>query len=109
MKTHAQIDRRSLELARAVVRKIDADPRHRGLEHARGVCRRWQARQPAAVHREWLDILSRPWEEVRRVLLDDSEHGRRLRQSDPFCGILTPQERWAIYRSFGRVCVQKRR
>ena len=99
MKTHAEIDRRSLELARAVVSKIDADPQRRGLEHARGVCRRWYARDPAPAHREWLDILSRPWEEVRRVLLEESERGQRLRQSAPFCGILTPQERWSIYRS----------
>jgi len=35
---------------------------------------------------------------VRAVLLDESDEGQRLRQSDPFCGVLTPRERWEIYR-----------
>jgi hypothetical protein len=39
-----------------------------------------------------------PWEEVRRILLEESDEGQRLRQTDPFCGILTPAERWEIYR-----------
>ena len=43
-------------------------------------------------------ILERPWAEIRSILLDDSEEGRRLRQNDPFCGVLTPAERWDIYR-----------
>jgi hypothetical protein len=37
---------------------------------------------------------------VRAVLLDESDEGQRLRQSDPFCGILTPEERWKIYREY---------
>ncbi|MEW6754483.1 MAG: hypothetical protein AB1505_26405 [Candidatus Latescibacterota bacterium] len=100
MKTHQQIDARSLALARAVVARIDADPRHEGLEKARHVCRRWAAGRPEACHREWLEILERPWSEVRELLLEDSETGRRRRQSSPFCGILTPAERWGIYRDF---------
>jgi hypothetical protein len=101
MKTHEQIDRRSLLLAKAVAGKIDADPKRKGLDLARSVCERWLARQsggPAV--REWREILKRPWSQVRRVLLDESEEGQRLRQSTPFCGILTPKERWDIYRTF---------
>ena len=52
------------------------------------------------IRREWLQILEQPWEQIRQVLLDDSEMGRRLRQNDPFCGILSPQEHWAIYRTY---------
>lgn len=97
MKDHQAIDRRSLEMVTRIVAKIDADPSREGLAHARRVCERWvsQGRIPA---REWLAILDRPWSEIREILLDDSEEGRRLRQIDPFCGILTPQERWTIYR-----------
>jgi hypothetical protein len=47
-------------------------------------------------------ILQRSWPEIRTNLLDDSEEGRRLRQNDPFCGILTPVERWEIYREAAR-------
>lgn len=97
MKDHHAIDRRSLEMARRIVAKIDADPARAGLDHARDVCRRWVERGNRSA-REWMKILEGPWSEVRAILLDDSEEGRRLRQTDPFCGILTPAERWEIYR-----------
>jgi hypothetical protein len=86
MKTHEQIDERSL------------DPTRQGLEKARITCRHWFEQRPSPSVREWLQLLQRPWEEIREILLDASENGRRLRQSDPFCGVLTPHERWDIYR-----------
>ncbi len=95
MRDHEAIDRRSLEMARRIVAKVDDDPRH--LEHARGVCARWVERGNVPA-REWAEILRRPWPEIRAILLNDSEESRRLRQNDPFCGILTPRERWEIYR-----------
>ena len=97
METHQDIDRRSLEMARQIVAKIDADPQRAGFERAKSVCRRWveMGNVPA---REWLQLLERPWEDVRSILLDESDEGQRLRQNDPFCGILTPNERWQIYR-----------
>lgn len=97
METHQGIDRRSLEMARQIVAKIDADPHRAGLERAKSVCQRWvdMGNVPA---REWLALLDRPWEAVRAILLDESDEGQRLRQNDPFCGILTPAERWEIYR-----------
>lgn len=97
MRTHQAIDRRSLEMARRIVAKIDADPARAGFERAKRVCRRW-AEMGNIPAREWLPLLERPWEDVRRILLDESEEGQRLRQNDPFCGILTPRERWEIYR-----------
>jgi hypothetical protein len=97
MKDHDAIDRRSLAMARQIVAKIDADPRREGLEHARSVCARWVERGNVPA-KEWLEILRSPWSEIRTILLDDSEESRRLRQSDPFCGILDPRERWEIYR-----------
>ena len=101
VKTHDAIDNRSLTMARRIAAKIDRDPAREGLEHARKVCARWvgQGNVPA---KEWMAILQRPWPEIRGILLDDSEEGRRLRQNDPFCGILTPAERWEIYREAGR-------
>src|SRR3712207_4057519 len=91
MHDHHGIDRRSLEMVRRIVAKIDADPSRSGLSHAREVCRRW-VKQGRLSAREWMQILERPWPEIRAILLDESEEGRRLRQTDPFCGILTPQE-----------------
>jgi hypothetical protein len=65
------------------------------------VCERWVA-QGIVSAREWLPLLERPWEEVRAILLEESDEGQRLRQTDPFCGILTPAERWEIYREARR-------
>ena len=98
MRTHQQIDERSLAMARAIVAKIDRDPAQGGLARARATCDRWYENNPSPAVREWVGILQRPWEQIREVLLDDSEEGQRRRQSSPFGGTLTPQERWSIYR-----------
>jgi len=98
VKTHQEIDQRSLALAGAVAAKVDADPGL--LSKVRAVCNRWYELHHQAAVREWMLILQRPWDEIRNELLDDSEKGRRLRQNSPFCGILTPKERWTIYRRF---------
>jgi hypothetical protein len=100
MKTHEEIDQRSLALARAVAVEIDRDPERRGLLRARKTCARWLNDTPAPVLAEWLVILNQEWDQVRAVLLDEHEEGRRLRQSSPFCGILSPKKRWDIYRRF---------
>ncbi len=99
MRTHQQIDQRSLAMAKAIVARIDNDPARAGLARAKATCQRWFRQRPMPAIREWLEILERPWEEIRALLLDESERGQRLRQSDPFCGILSPQERWEIYRA----------
>jgi hypothetical protein len=100
MRTHRAIEERSLAMARVIVERIDADADRAGLDQARAVCERWAERGLTPAVAEWLAILEKPWKEVRRILLDTSEEGRRLRQSSPFCGIMTPQERWKIYREF---------
>lgn len=103
MRTHRQIDQRSLELARAVVAAIDADPARAGLTLARENCERWYLAHASPAVAEWRAILGKEWEAIRRILLDDSEEARRLRQSSPFAGVLTPRERWAIYERFERL------
>lgn len=100
MKTHERIDRRSLALAQAVVRAIDRDPARMGLGRARMTCERWRRQAPSPAVEEWSRILGTGWEAIRTVLLDPGEEGCRLRQSSPFCGILSPQERWEICRRF---------
>jgi len=69
MRTHQEIDRRSLEMVRRIVAKIDADPERRGLAHAKSVCNRWVA-QGIVSAREWLSLLEKPWEEIRAILLE---------------------------------------
>ncbi|MCI0416331.1 hypothetical protein L0222_26450 [bacterium] len=98
MKTHEEIDRRSLMLAKAIASRVDANPAL--VAKARSLCDRWYSLNPQDTVKEWIRILHRPWPEIRKVLLENSEKGRRLRQSNPFCGILTPRERWKQYREF---------
>jgi len=100
VRTHQAIDRRSLALAQTVVARIDADPARHGLELARETCARWHRDNPSLALAEWLEILKGDWQRVRAVLLDDGAEGQRLRQSSPFCGVLTPAERRAIYQQF---------
>jgi len=76
------------------------------LEMVRGTLQRWVARSdtsPAALA-EWQQILdgSTP-QEVLSTLLEDSEDGRRRRQSSPFTGILTAAERKAIFDAYEKV------
>jgi hypothetical protein len=100
MRTHLDIDRRSLALAEAVAEVVDRDP-ERFLARARATCCRWVGKHPSAAVTEWQAILEGGWADIRPRLLDPGEEGCRLRQSSPFTGILTCRERWAIYRRFG--------
>jgi hypothetical protein len=45
----------------------------------------------------WDDVLSRSVAEVRRLIGEDSEAGRDLRQNSPFAGMLSEAERRRIF------------
>ena len=97
--THQQIEERSIFLHRAVAQRIREDPAV--LEVARHNLRRWIGQQGEQLYwTEWEKILEDPMEEILAFMVSPTEKARRLRQSSPFCGILTPQERWKIYESF---------
>lgn len=87
---------------RAIAEKLRAQPGLLG--RARITLERWlQHREPAAppVLREWHEILAHwPLDRILAVLTGADETARRLRQSSPFCGILTPRERWAILKEY---------
>ncbi len=73
------------------------------LDKARSTLARWmniadQSSRPALL--EWEEILAGSPSQVREVLLGDDENCRRLRQSSPFCGILTNCERTQILLQF---------
>ena len=95
-KGHPHIDQRSLEMARIVVERIDADPSLVGI--ACENLERWRRHQgePGLADREWSAILNRPGAEIREILVDDPEEGQRLRSSHPFRGIVSEEERRAI-------------
>ena len=102
MRSHQWIDQRSLALDRCIAEKLQADPDL--LQRAQVTLSRWiEQRQPAIppVLRQWQEILSRcTREEILAWLTRDDEEARRLRQSSPFCGILSAEERLAILKEY---------
>jgi hypothetical protein len=101
VRSHAWIDRRSLALHDAVAAKIEAHPELLGV--ARANLARWLSRGPQPALLEWRELLDRTSvTELVALLRSGSEAAVRLRQSSPFAGVLTPDERRAILRRHGR-------
>ena len=94
---HPHIDRISLEMARLIVEKIDADPSFFQVAHEN--LQRWRRIRGGTLPRcseEWERLLARPWSEIRNILLDESDEGQRLRSSHPFAGLVSEKERRRI-------------
>lgn len=103
---HDWIDERSLALAQAVARCISEDQSL--ISKALETVNRWDAEAQAAgdarvrpLLATWRDLLtSGTLEEIVARLVEDSDRGRRLRQSSPFAGCLPEAERRAILAAF---------
>jgi len=100
MNPHSAIDARSLEMDRLIAQRLRENPAV--LDKARSVLAKWMTSCDASVRpvfEEWRAILDGPISGVFAVLEGEDERSMRLRQSSPFCGILTPAERTAILMS----------
>jgi hypothetical protein len=97
--SHQWIDLVNLQMCRAIARKIRRQP---SLMHIpRGNLRRWERKNGSLLpaHREWREILDHnPMERVLKILTQNTDEGQRLRQSDPFVGVLTEKERLAFFK-----------
>jgi hypothetical protein len=101
MKDHRWIDQRSLAFCRLIARKVEANPDL--IDIARANVERWLTTCSPGVRRallEWRTALDQSTEAVMALLLGIDERSVRLRQSNPFAGVLTPNERNAILREF---------
>ena len=82
---------------RLIAQKIDAD--RSLLEIPQRNLDRWRELRgedcPASA--EWRELLKQPWEQIRTVIVSDTEESSRLRQSSPFTGIISPWERRRIH------------
>jgi hypothetical protein len=95
VRSHQWIEQRSLALHEAVAAKLEAHPQL--LEVARRNLERWLQQNPATDLRAWRRILdSTPLADVVALLRSSSEESARLRQSSPFAGLLTTEERRTI-------------
>lgn len=93
---HAKLDRVSLLLHLAYARKIRGNPAL--FDKAFRNIERWQRENafPQPYLEEWLGILRQGMERTLAFMVSDTEEARRLRQSSPFAGVLTPKERWEL-------------
>ena len=96
--SHQWIDLVDLAMHRAMARKIRREPKL--FKRARQNLARWEKLRRACTGplREWKEIMCHnDMETVLRIATRADEHGDRLRQASPFCGILTDREREAIW------------
>lgn len=93
---HLRIDKRSLALHRQVAAKLRSNPAL--VTRAKDNLARWRSKSREEVWMaEWDAILAQPVDYVANFLCDAGERATRLRQSSPFTGILTQEERRAVY------------
>jgi hypothetical protein len=97
---HRKLEERSLALHREIARRIRQNPdlltgvRDRLIKDIRSG--RFSISLTNAMQ-EWLDLLNTSLlEQILELLVDQGENARRLRQSTPFAGILTQEERRRI-------------
>lgn len=97
-----QRDHRVPELHALAYHRVVAERLDEALvEEARERLRRW--RTEGRIHPQWADewdrILAMPLPRIARVISTDTKRARELRQSSPFAGVLTEQERRRLLRA----------
>ena len=101
MKSHDLIDERSLAFGQAIATSLVEHPEV--IHSARTTLARWMVTSPPGAQpalREWLAVLDEPLGTIISLLTRDDEHATRLRQSNPFTGVLSQTQRMAILRRF---------
>ena len=101
MRTHQEIDARSLELHRVVARKMRQDPAL--FELSRATLARWRARvgaQSQPYLAQWESLMSEGLEACLAVAVEESQRADALRQCSPFSGILTNSERFSFLKTW---------
>lgn len=98
--SHERLDRRSLAMHCLIADKIRAEPKL--FEIASQNIERW-SRAPGRngqLLAAWSRLLEQGMLAALAVATEDSERARELRQSTPFAGVLSPQERWNFLRQW---------
>ena len=97
----AQLDARSLALHRLAVEKIRQQPQLMAV--VANNLARWRgcvsARTMPYID-AWQSLLDQGAEHMLSLAIEDSEFATAMRQSTPFAGVLTPQERWKFLREW---------
>src|SRR5262249_41357436 len=93
MRLHALAEARSLALHRLIAERIESDPTliEKARESLDRLCLHPQYRAA------WARVLGDVASTVALLRRDDDE-ARAMRQVTPFAGVISPQERWRIWR-----------
>lgn len=100
---HEVIEERSRELHGVVARELRADPARLGRVAEwieRFLADPDYSAQAKDALAEWKSIIDQGLPKVLAALEDDSENGRRLRQSSPFAVIMPQDERMEIFEKY---------
>ena len=96
-RAHRVAELHSLAYHRLVAERLDEYL----VDHARRRLRRW--REEGRIHprwaEEWEEILAMPVPRIAKAIGEDTQNARELRQSSPFAGALTEQERRRLLRA----------
>jgi len=96
---HQRTDARNLALHCLIARKLLVIPEL--VDEARDTLKRWRRSPDVGLNVDkWQRILEKSKEEIACFLASMSDDARRLRQSSPFRGFVTPEERSRIYGAF---------
>jgi len=101
LRTHQEVDARSLALHRLVAEKIRHNPDL--LQHVKKTLTRWQsqvdgASQPYLV--QWEALLNQGTDVCLKACVENTQTATALRQSSPFCGVLTAKERFQFLKTW---------
>lgn len=97
MNLHYLAEERSLAYHREVASRLLSTPAL--VEQARARVQGWLLEQRSTYYAQrWLELLEGPIEDLMDHLRDPGEEARALRQATPFAGLLSPKERWALWR-----------
>lgn len=103
MRTHQEIDARSLAMHRLVAEKIRRNPAL--LARAESTLSNWRKTVSASSQpylQEWERLFQQGLDACLAVATEDSQRAAALRQCSPFAGILTNEERLSFLRDWSR-------
>lgn len=96
---HGRAERRSLAYHRALAKRL----RRQMVDEALRMLWKWreQGRIDERYAEQWEQVLREPVADVRRIIGEDTQRGRDLRQNSPFAGMLSEAERRRINEDIG--------
>ena len=103
MRTHQQLDERSLAMHRLVAKRIRENPEL--FDKARATLGRWRSTVSVGSQpylKLWDDVMNEGIEACLDLAVENSERATALRQASPFAGILTDEERLTFLRTWNR-------